>query len=234
VCGIALPAGQRVHLQQGHLKENRKFLFARQKALLVTWFMAFWGVFLFFYAGSYNYGSDVRFSLLSYMPMAILAGVGASSIDSWLQAKTKMPQIDQAIGAAILIWSLSFFPYIRAETQEAWSARFDHYAAERMAEQLPHHSLVLTHNPNMFLLWGKNAAQVSFAVQEPEYMKFAWARFAGGVFFHYNFWCNTDDPTQRSFCSEILKNFQTKEVVSYTEQNQKFILYRLEPLSNPK
>ena len=53
---------------------------SRVTAILVTWFAAFWGVFLFFYAGSYNYGADVRFSLLSYPPLAVLAGNGMSRL----------------------------------------------------------------------------------------------------------------------------------------------------------
>ena len=36
----------------------------RGKAPMLFWFAWGWGVFLFFYAGSYNYGADVRFSLI--------------------------------------------------------------------------------------------------------------------------------------------------------------------------
>ncbi|MBF0428798.1 MAG: hypothetical protein HQL94_07735, partial [Magnetococcales bacterium] len=52
----------------------------RERALLALWFLLFWGVFLFFYAGSYHYGADMRFSLLSALPLALLAGLGAEKI----------------------------------------------------------------------------------------------------------------------------------------------------------
>ncbi len=44
------------------------------------WFVLFWGIFLFFYAGSYRYGADVRFALLSFMPLAVLAGIGGEAL----------------------------------------------------------------------------------------------------------------------------------------------------------
>jgi len=44
--------------------------------LILLWFVLFWGIFLFFYAGSYQYGADVRFALVSFMPLAALAGIG--------------------------------------------------------------------------------------------------------------------------------------------------------------
>lgn len=46
------------------------------RILLLMWFLLFWGIFLFFYAGSYQYGADVRFAVVSFMPLAILAGIG--------------------------------------------------------------------------------------------------------------------------------------------------------------
>jgi hypothetical protein len=45
----------------------------RERLTLFGYFLAFWLVFLFFYAGSYNYGADVRYSLMTFVPIAILA-----------------------------------------------------------------------------------------------------------------------------------------------------------------
>ena len=60
-------------------------LFCPQKGkkwrwLIFLWFLPFWGIFLFFYAGSYTYGADVRFALTSFMPLAVLAGIGGGWI----------------------------------------------------------------------------------------------------------------------------------------------------------
>ena len=50
--------------------------FRRERLALALWFALFFGVFLLFYAGSYNYGADVRYSLMTYPPLAILGGAG--------------------------------------------------------------------------------------------------------------------------------------------------------------
>jgi len=49
----------------------------REKIVLGLWFLSFFVLYLLFYAGSFNYGVDVRFSLTLYIPIAILAGCGA-------------------------------------------------------------------------------------------------------------------------------------------------------------
>ncbi|HEY3885841.1 MAG TPA: glycosyltransferase family 39 protein, partial [Vicinamibacterales bacterium] len=47
-----------------------------ERGALVVYFLLFFAVDLAFYAGSYNYGADVRYSLMTYPPLAVLAGVG--------------------------------------------------------------------------------------------------------------------------------------------------------------
>jgi hypothetical protein len=118
-------------------------------------------------------------------------------------------------------------PYIRAETQEAWGARIGHHFAKEIVDILPAHSLVLTHNPHMFLLWGKNAAQTATALYGKEYMDSLFSRYSGGVYFHYNLWCNIDDYAQKSFCQTVLDLYPVKEIKSYQELNYKFGLYQM-------
>ncbi|MCK4543762.1 MAG: glycosyltransferase family 39 protein, partial [Spirochaetales bacterium] len=59
----------------------------KEKLILITWFLLFWGIFLFFYAGSYKFGQDIRFSLVSYMPFALLAGLGIVRLEDLFEAK---------------------------------------------------------------------------------------------------------------------------------------------------
>ncbi len=173
----------------GSIKTRFESFLWREKGIVVIWFLAFWGIFLFFYAGSYNFGADVRFSLMSYIPIGVLAGFGVGSLSRWVKERFKQKWITPALTVLLVLCSISFFPYIRAETQEAWGARADHRYAEIMAQSLPPNSLILTHNPNMFLLLGKNAAQASIAAGDSERMNHFFDRYKGGVYFHYNFWC---------------------------------------------
>lgn len=56
----------------------------RSVLLMLFWFVLFWGIFLFFYAGSYKFGADVRFALLCFIPLAVLAGLGGGVLRGWL------------------------------------------------------------------------------------------------------------------------------------------------------
>lgn len=216
-------------LLRGDKQEGlRKTFCVYEKAVVLIWFMLFWGIFILFYAGSYDYGADVRFSLLSSMPLALLAGNGAFSITRIFNRQ--FSYMAYIIAAAIIFSFLPFLPFVRAITQEAWGARADHHFAREMAHVLPQDSIVLTHNPNMFLLWGKNAAQTSLATEQTSYFKRFFYRYPGGIYFHYNFWCNVPDKLQNSFCKNILERYDCTLIKSFKEKEYTYELYKVERL----
>ncbi len=57
--------------------------FAAERLALLAYFVLFFAIDLLFYAGSYNYGADVRYSLMTYPPLAILGGLGLAQIVRW-------------------------------------------------------------------------------------------------------------------------------------------------------
>ena len=126
------------------------------------YFLCFWAVFLFFYAGSYNYGADVRFSLLTYPAVAILAGAGASVVHD-VATRNSAPGRHVAAGvcAVLCMQFLWYLPHVRASGEEAWAARADVDFVHEVTRMLPRNSYVLTHNPSLFLLRGVNAGQMS-------------------------------------------------------------------------
>jgi hypothetical protein len=199
----------------------------KEKWIIFIWFIISWGVFLFFYAGSYNYGVDVRFSLLSSMPLAILAGYGAGAIEYQLVRRLRLPWMHGILASLIIFSFVSFLPVIRAITQEAWGARADHHFAQMMAKEVPPGALILTHNPNMFLLWQKSAAQASLATEHPSYSNNFFSRYYGGVYFHFNFWCNVADPLQNSFCTNILEKYNCTPIISFKERSYNYVLYKV-------
>lgn len=199
----------------------------RERLVLITWFLTFWGIFLFFYAGSFEFGQDVRFSLVSYMPLSLLAGLGLFKLERLLEPKGLGRPAQVILIAAVCLSFTGFLPFVRTVGEEACQARADHRYAREMAELLPEDSMVLTHNPNMFLLWGKSAAQASIATHNEPLMDHFFQRYTGGVFFHYNYWCNTDDPREQAFCRNILDNYDHTALAEYTERGYTFVLYRL-------
>ncbi len=199
----------------------------REELIIITWFIFFWGVFLTFYAGSYEFGQDVRFSLVSYMPLSLLAGLGLFKLEAIFSQKN-LGKIFKFAALAVIFVSVSgFLPHVRTIGEEACQARADHRFAMEIAEMLPDNSLVLTHNPNMFLLWGKNAAQAAIATNNEQLIDHYFQKFTGGVYFHYNYWCNVDDPREQSFCNNILSKYETTLIIEYKERGYTFGLYKL-------
>jgi len=199
----------------------------RETLIVTVWFLLFWGIFLFFYAGSYDYGADVRFSLLSQMPLALLGGLGGACVVQWIGRRLSLRTVESILAVVIVMSFLSFLPYVRAATQEAWSSRFDHRFAHKIAESIPPDSFIFTHNPNMFLIWGKNAGQASIAMSPDVHLRHFFKRYPGGVYFHYNYWCTVSSETQPALCRNILKKFDTEKIMWERERDKEFALYRL-------
>lgn len=197
----------------------------RAVAFPLAYFAAFWGVFLFFYAGSYDFGADVRFSLMSYPAVAMLAGRGAAA----LQRLAPRTRLETVIVAAIVVQFLWFMPQVRAVGEEAWAARADVAFAQQVMPELPTNSVVLTQNPSVFLIRGVNAAQLSLATTDRAYVGSVLpARYAGGVFLHWNFWCNTADDVQPAFCEAVLDQFRGELFREHGERDYRYAFFRLE------
>jgi hypothetical protein len=214
------------------------------RLMIVTWFLLFWGIFLFFYAGSYGYGADVRFALLTFMPISILAGMGGESIRSWIErlagygksvtggiSENSGETVRQTAGAVIvfslIITWLPFMPLVRTVGQEAWGARADHHYAREFIKKIPEESIVLTQNVTMLLVWGKNAIQTYAGIQNPEIIRNLMDRYKGHVYFHYNFWCNTASEDNKNTCKAVMAKYPMEEIASADEQNYRYALYKM-------
>jgi 4-amino-4-deoxy-L-arabinose transferase-like glycosyltransferase len=202
-----------------------------RRAVLVAlaYFCVFAGVYLGFYAGSYDYGNDVRYSLMTFPPLALLAGAGGAVLVGVLERTRLRPVVAEgAIVAALAFQFLNYLPLVRATGEEAWAARADIAFAERVAATLPKNSIVLTHNPSVFLVMGRNAAQLSLVSADTTYVRDTLlSRYPGGVFLHWNFWCNVDDQVQQQVCASALARFPHSPVAEYRERDYQFAFHRL-------
>lgn len=199
--------------------------YRRERLSMALYFLLYFAIGLLFYAGSYNYGADVRYSLLTYPPIAVLAGLGAARLVRIL-ARHGLPA-RTVIFTAMAFLFLWYAPIVRAFTEEAWAARADVRFARLFAQELPPNSYVLTHNPGMFQLWGNSAGQLPLIVQNPAYVRYLSGRYTGGVFVHWNFWCNVQDPVHPEFCRKALALGTVELVREYRERDQRFALYRI-------
>jgi 4-amino-4-deoxy-L-arabinose transferase-like glycosyltransferase len=195
---------------------------------LLLYFALFFGIDLLFYAGSYNYGADVRYSLMTYPPLVLLAGLGAAHAARWLDTQRLRVPASGAVITALLFQFLWYMPVVRATTEEAWAARTDVRFAESRVLALRGNAYVLTHNPNMFQVWGVNAGQVSIVLNNPSYVDYLVTRYVAGVYFHWNFWCNVQVPEQQALCRKVLASRPATLVGEFRERDQRFALYRFE------
>ncbi|MGC4085966.1 MAG: hypothetical protein QM736_28515 [Vicinamibacterales bacterium] len=108
------------------------------------------------------------------------------------------------LAVAIVFQFMWHAPVVRAMPDEGWAARADVRFAKEAASQLPPQWSVLTQNPGMFHLWGTGAGQMSRVVGNGPLLAYLAQRYAGGVYVHWNFWCNTDDPVQQDICGKAM------------------------------
>jgi hypothetical protein len=202
----------------------------RERAAMAMYFLLFFAVDLLFYAGSYNYGADVRYSLMTFPPLAVLGGLGAARlvrvVTDACRVRASVP-VRPLIVAILLFQFLWYAPVVRATSEEAWAARADVRFAQEFAAQLPRNSYVLTHNPGMFHLWGVNAGQMSLVISNPAYVHFLADRYSGGLYLHWNFWCNAQDPPQQDICRNAFAIGTPELIKEYRERDQRFAFYRL-------
>jgi 4-amino-4-deoxy-L-arabinose transferase-like glycosyltransferase len=203
---------------------GRRFL--KERLAFGLYFVLFFGMYLLFYAGSYNYGADVRYSLTTFPPIAVLGGLGASSLAAWFDSKK--PGRGMHLMAAGLVFQFMWYaPLVRATTEEAWAARADVRFAESLVPELRGNAYVLTHNPGMFHVWGVNAGQMSSIVNNPRQLDFLATRYRA-VYLHWNYWCSVNDPVQQGFCRQALEGKPATVVHEQRERDLRYSLYRFE------
>lgn len=201
----------------------------RERAAMAMYLLVFFAVDLLFYAGSYNYGADVRYSLMTFPPLAVLGGLGAARLARVVTEHRRHANVPvRALIIAVLMFQFLWYaPVVRATTEEAWAARADVGFAQTVASQLPRNSYVLTHNPGMFHLWGVNAGQMSLVIANPAYVRFLAERYSGGVYLHWNFWCNAQDPPQQQICRNAFAIGAPELITEHRERDQRFAFYRM-------
>lgn len=198
----------------------------KSKLFILLWALLFWGVFILFYAGSYNYGTDVRFSLLSAVPIALMAGLGSSFLVGLFNEK-KRAMARNILIVAILMSFSTFLPMIRAVEKEAWEARADHKYALEFKNMLPDDAIILSHNPHMFYLWGQSSGQIHIISSKPYYFNILAKKYPGGIYYHYDYWCNTPNFKKENKCKKEIEKFKGELVASRKKDYFKYGLYKL-------
>ena len=161
---------------------------------------------------------------MTYPPLAILGGRAPRGSSSWLEPWTSAwgPTCRRDVTAGLVFSFSGILPVVRSTTEEAWAARADVRFAQSVVPELRGNPYVLTHNPGMFHVWGVNAGQMSLIANNPSHLDLLERRYARGIYLHWNFWCNVQDPIQREFCQTALAMHPAEAVAEYRREGTAF------------
>lgn len=190
---------------------------------LLLWFLFFFLIYVFFYAGSYNYGVDVRFSLLTYAPLVILAGYGIFALRKIILGNRKI--IFTGLVMLIFIQFSLFIPFISKFGEEGWDAREVHDFAIKEIKTFDEDCYVLSHVPSMFLVNGVNSLQSWNAKTNKKRMKDIFSK-TDCVLFYKGYWCQVE-PYKSEICDYILENYETEVYSEKTARSKEFVFYRI-------
>jgi len=208
------------------------YRFWKEKLFLMLWFVLFFGQYLLFYAGSFNYGVDVRFSLTMYIQVAILCGCGAFLIADNLNkfvARVVKNRWGSMIGivVVVVIIVVFFFPFIgfvSSVGEEAWDARLHHdFLVEKMKE-LDDDSWIITLVPSIVLINGKKAIEPNSLRDQKRLDELLDKNEP--IYFYEGYWCRAE-PFKSNTCQYIHDNFHLTIYDRVTERYRTYTLYKV-------
>jgi hypothetical protein len=200
------------------------------------WFAVIFAIFIPFYAGSYKYGMDMRFAILTHIPLCVLAALGLSGILEFLDLRKKLLTVGVAL--TLILFSPSWRSIPVGDAQ-AWASIFDHDVMMEVSETLPPMSYVFSHNPSAFTPHHVSAGQLHVLRGHGEGLVRALSNtFEGGVYAYYGYWCQTFSPRERQLCKDIEEKYPQEVTDEWTENGKKWTrrgkTYKLVKLSIPQ
>lgn len=167
------------------------WLAARQRLLGVAvgaWLLLSWGIFVLFYAGGYHYGASSRYAVISTAPVALLVGLGVAQLWSLVGGRRFAAGL---LGGVLLLNWVRAMHYVPTLGREACEARADVAWIRDAANALPDGVLVISSNPCVWNILGRNASQPGSVADRVQNDLAALQRqYPGGVFVHWDYWAN--------------------------------------------
>ncbi len=207
------------------------YKYPRKIAPFIIWFLLFFAIFIPFYAGSFNYGKDVRFSLNLYPSVAIFSGLGFYLLNLILLKRFKQKKQFFKLGIHILIMLLillSFIPFIGLVSnygEKGWDAKAAHDFAVSEAPNIKN-CMVISKVPSMFLVEGVPAMQI-FLVSDKEMMMKLHKEY-DCVMFYEEYWCINSEVDREGICSNFKMDYKLKTYKSFEIKDKTYTFYTVE------
>ncbi|MCX6709767.1 MAG: glycosyltransferase family 39 protein [Candidatus Woesearchaeota archaeon] len=212
------------------------FSFKRKVFPFLTWFLLFFFIFIPFYAGSFNYGQDVRFSLNLYPAVAIFSGLGFYFLSRIIKGLIEKNHIEKRVRAsegAVLIVTLCiiaitivpFLDKISYFGEESWESQFYHDFIVRNAPEIKN-CIVVSHVTSLFILNGVPSIQTHMAVDN-ETMKELKSRY-DCILFDEGYWCVNDPFHREGICKQFKDQNSLSIYKQETKRDRTYTLYQVE------
>lgn len=195
-------------------------------SLLLVWFFVFFIIYGLFYAGSFEYGVDERFSDTLYPALLIFAGIGVYSIKDLLVRKTKLSK-NAAFVLLSIVLVVVFIPFYSFTSQigeQATVARVQHDFAYSIRSEIPKNCIIMDHVPSIWLVMGYPSMQTWFG-QNQEVMDWAF-NTTDCVMFYEAYWCGAE-PYKSTVCKYMHDNYNLTEFKSVNVLDRTLILYNV-------
>lgn len=216
------------------LVDKRRVLLA-----IGIWFLAYFFIYAFFYAGSPTYGVNWRFQLSLVAQACLLGGYGCYALieltddatrGAWKKLKKKGIYLSPVIIPMVVLVFLIVYSFALhipqlsispANIIQAGNARFYENFVYNYSNLIPNKCAVFTYDPTLFIINNKTALQLSYIYNASEYANVS-SEYPCLVV-DYGYWCYTPD----SFCSNLNQSFTLTNIVNETYQpdGEKFGFY---------
>ncbi len=231
------------------LKENKKEIL-----LLSAWFFLFFGIYAIFYAGSFNYGTDVRFSLNLYPSVAIFAAMGLGLIEGILsminfssgiinyyflkliikkehfsmEKPEKKPIgiwiVRMAIIILILVLMTPFIDYIRIYGEEAWDAKAVHDFAVKESKKFQERSCYVFSHVSSMFLVN-GVNSLQTHLHTNKGIVDGIFKKTDCVIFYEDYWCVNVLAHKEGICKSMHDNFNLAVYSTQKEKYKNFTFY---------
>jgi hypothetical protein len=174
----------------------------RYRAILFLWFLLFFAIYLFFYAGSVKFGgTSFRFIIMWIAPVLIMSSYSISRINDFLSRYVNYASLHVFWTALIIIAFLPTIEFIANVDRQADSARLMQRFGIDMSSQISDECIVITSTPAIFIVQGQNTMDIKFASRRESLNQVMQTRDC--VYFYWDYWCRFAKTKQ---CTNVLNS----------------------------
>lgn len=190
-------------------------------------FLLIFGVYLFFYAGSYEYGADIRYALTSLSPYVIACSIGLAT----LVKKFSEKNILLFVVIPLLVNMSLLIPSMRVRGEEGWQAWWDiEFIQNEIKTKLGPDDIIFSTIPYAFHVDKMNGRSTDHLYNQQYISTLLELDNGQRYYFHYGFWCALE-PTEGSvakFCNDIvLENYELEPVIEHERRGTRYALYEI-------